>query len=36
MIGCYLVDFAHQEFLGCKMGAIVSTEGDIWDVDLKQ
>tara|TARA_B110000259_G_scaffold186394_1_gene237500 strand:+ start:3817 stop:6345 length:2529 start_codon:yes stop_codon:yes gene_type:complete len=25
--------FAHQEFLGCKMGAIVSTEGDIWDVD---
>lgn len=23
--------FAHQEFRGCKMGAIESTEGDIWD-----
>ena len=22
--------FAHQEFMGCKMGAIVSTEGDEW------
>jgi DNA repair exonuclease SbcCD nuclease subunit len=25
--------FAHQEFLGCKMGAIVSIEGDKWPVD---
>lgn len=25
--------FAHQEFLGCKMGAVVSTEGDMWGVD---
>lgn len=23
--------FAHQEFRGCKMGAIVSEEGDIWE-----
>ena len=23
--------FAHQEFRGCKMGAIISTEGDVWD-----
>ena len=23
--------FAHQEFRGCKMGAVVSTEGDEWD-----
>ena len=23
--------FAHQEFFGCKMGAIVSVEGDKWD-----
>lgn len=23
--------FAHQEFFGCKMGAIISTEGDKWD-----
>lgn len=23
--------FAHQEFYGCKMGAIVSVEGDKWD-----
>jgi DNA repair exonuclease SbcCD nuclease subunit len=23
--------FAHQEFKGCKMGAITSTEGDQWD-----
>jgi DNA repair exonuclease SbcCD nuclease subunit len=22
--------FAHQEFSGCKMGAIISVEGDIW------
>jgi len=25
--------FAHQEFKGCKMGAIVSTEGDEWKED---
>lgn len=25
--------FAHQEFKGCKMGAIVSEEGDEWDVE---
>ena len=25
------VIFAHQEFKGCKMGAIVSETGDIWD-----
>lgn len=24
--------FAHQEFRGCQMGAIISTEGDIWDL----
>ncbi len=23
--------FAHQEFYGCKMGAIESIEGDKWD-----
>ena len=23
--------FAHQEFMGCKMGAIISQDGDIWD-----
>ena len=23
--------FAHQEFIGCKMGAIISQDGDIWD-----
>lgn len=23
--------FAHQEFFGCKMGAIISSEGDKWD-----
>lgn len=23
--------FAHQEFKGCKLGAIVSSEGDLWD-----
>lgn len=27
------VIFAHQEFYGCKMGAITSTEGDKWDTD---
>lgn len=25
--------FAHQEFLGCKMGAIVSTDGDRWPLE---
>lgn len=25
--------FAHQEFAGCKMGAIVSIEGDKWPLD---
>jgi len=25
--------FAHQEFAGCKMGAIVSIEGDKWPID---
>ena len=25
--------FAHQEFMGCKMGAIESIDGDIWDPD---
>ena len=25
--------FAHQEFKGCKMGSIVSTEGDEWPLD---
>lgn len=25
--------FAHQEFLGCKMGAIISESGDSWDED---
>ena len=24
--------FAHQEFFGCKMGAIISEEGDKWDI----
>jgi predicted phosphodiesterase len=24
--------FAHQEFKGCKMGAIMSSEGDEWDI----
>lgn len=27
------VIFAHQEFKGCKMGAIVSTDGDVWPLD---
>lgn len=26
--------FAHQEFYGCKMGAIQSTDGDKWSVDF--
>lgn len=25
--------FAHQEFFGCKMGAIISVEGDKWSLD---
>lgn len=25
--------FAHQEFAGCKMGAIISVEGDKWPID---
>jgi DNA repair exonuclease SbcCD nuclease subunit len=25
--------FAHQEFAGCKMGAIISVEGDKWSTD---
>lgn len=25
--------FAHQEFAGCKMGAIISVEGDKWSID---
>jgi DNA repair exonuclease SbcCD nuclease subunit len=28
--------FAHQEFAGCKMGAIVSVEGDKWPIDYPQ
>ena len=27
------VIFAHQEFCGCKMGAIISVEGDKWPLD---
>lgn len=30
------VIFAHQEFKGCKMGAIVSTEGDEWNKEYPQ
>ena len=26
--------FAHQEFYGCKMGAIESVDGDKWDLEL--
>ena len=26
--------FAHQEFLGCKMGGIISENGDKWEEDL--
>ena len=25
--------FAHQEFKGCKMGAIISEDGDVWEED---
>ena len=28
--------FAHQEFYGCKMGSIVSSEGDKWDLDYPE
>jgi len=28
--------FAHQEFAGCKMGAIISVEGDNWPVTYPQ
>lgn len=28
--------FAHQEFAGCKMGAIVSIEGDKWSLDYPE
>lgn len=28
--------FAHQEFAGCKMGAIVSIEGDKWPTDYPE
>lgn len=28
--------FAHQEFSGCKMGAIISIEGDRWPLDYPQ
>jgi DNA repair exonuclease SbcCD nuclease subunit len=32
----YNVIFAHQEFKGCKMGAIVSKDGDEWGEDFPQ
>ena len=28
--------FAHQEFFGCKMGAITSVEGDKWSLDYPE
>lgn len=28
--------FAHQEFAGCKMGAIISVEGDKWPLDYPE
>lgn len=28
--------FAHQEFAGCKMGAITSVDGDIWDLSYPE
>ena len=28
--------FAHQEFKGCKMGAIISEEGDEWPLDFPE
>lgn len=30
--GCHCI-FAHQEFKGCKMGAIISEHGDEWNMD---
>ena len=33
-ITSYDMIFAHQEFKGCKMGAIISEEGDVWEEDL--
>lgn len=30
------VIFAHQEFVGCKMGPMISTEGDYWEVTNPQ
>lgn len=32
----YNVIFAHQEFKGCKMGAIVSKDGDEWNENFPQ
>jgi DNA repair exonuclease SbcCD nuclease subunit len=32
----YNVIFAHQEFKGCKMGAIVSKDGDEWSEEFPQ
>ena len=29
----HLIIFSHQEFSGCKMGAIISIEGDKWSLD---
>ena len=31
-----LAIFAHQEFMGCKMGAIDSIDGDVWDPSYPQ
>jgi len=28
--------FAHQEFYGCKMGAIISEDGDKWDIEYPE
>ena len=28
--------FAHQEFVGCKMGHIISEQGDVWDNSYPQ
>lgn len=33
-IGEYDCIFAHQEFKGCKMGAITSVDGDEWDLSF--
>ena len=32
---CHLI-FAHQEFKGCKMGSIISSEGDDWKIEYPQ